>query len=257
VQRVPNQRFTAAACGYGKRIFDMKSKLIAAALVTGLASPAAASTILDFTSSAIGTGSTSGSVANTTYNITAGGGSLTDALHFTNAGCPSQLACAPTGEKFDVGFGVSGKNDNEIDGINANEYVEVSFGRAVRLLGFAGMLTYSDSQSNGFETVDLWYSSDGGSTFSSVSALPQKDDNEPTGIGDDNFGTVGLAFRNDLFLRVDTVRFYAGGTNPFDDGNANITAAGLEVAPVPLPAAGWMLLAGLGGMAALRRRQKS
>jgi hypothetical protein len=32
--------------------------------------------------------------------------------------------------------------------------------------------------------------------------------------------------------------------------------ADLLMSPVPLPAAGWMLLAGLGGIAALRRRQK-
>jgi hypothetical protein len=34
-------------------------------------------------------------------------------------------------------------------------------------------------------------------------------------------------------------------------------SAGLVVSPVPLPAAGWMLLAGLGGIAALRRRAKA
>jgi hypothetical protein len=29
-----------------------------------------------------------------------------------------------------------------------------------------------------------------------------------------------------------------------------------QISPVPLPAAGWMLLAGIGGMAALRRRAR-
>ncbi|GGE25889.1 VPLPA-CTERM protein sorting domain-containing protein [Gemmobacter megaterium] len=37
---------------------------------------------------------------------------------------------------------------------------------------------------------------------------------------------------------------------------ANFTAAS-NPAPIPLPAAGWMLIAGLGGLAALRRRRKS
>jgi hypothetical protein len=31
----------------------------------------------------------------------------------------------------------------------------------------------------------------------------------------------------------------------------------VDVSPVPLPAAGWMLLAGLGGIAAMRRRTKA
>lgn len=40
-------------------------------------------------------------------------------------------------------------------------------------------------------------------------------------------------------------------------GNDSFTAASLKVAPVPLPAAGWMLLAGLGGMVAMKRRKKA
>jgi len=39
--------------------------------------------------------------------------------------------------------------------------------------------------------------------------------------------------------------------------NDLVTITFEEVAPVPLPAAGWMLLAGVGGMAAMRRRKKS
>jgi hypothetical protein len=44
----------------------------------------------------------------------------------------------------------------------------------------------------------------------------------------------------------------------FSDENANNSAilqASFTVAPIPLPAAGWMLLAGIGGLAAVRRKK--
>lgn len=59
------------------------------------------------------------------------------------------------------------------------------------------------------------------------------------------FGVVQTGDRSAIVLFGD-----GRGDNDFDD-----MALRMEV--VPLPAAGWMLLAGLGGMAALRRRQKS
>jgi hypothetical protein len=37
----------------------------------------------------------------------------------------------------------------------------------------------------------------------------------------------------------------------------NVSLANDRTSPVPLPAAGWMLLAGLGGIAVLRRRAKA
>jgi hypothetical protein len=40
-------------------------------------------------------------------------------------------------------------------------------------------------------------------------------------------------------------------------GNDKFTVASIDVTPVPLPAAGWMLLAGVGGIAAIRRRRKA
>ncbi|TNF64832.1 MAG: VPLPA-CTERM sorting domain-containing protein [Rhodobacteraceae bacterium] len=44
-------------------------------------------------------------------------------------------------------------------------------------------------------------------------------------------------------------------TNGRNDG-FGIDSVGVAVAPVPLPAAGWLMIAGLGGLAALRRRRK-
>lgn len=41
------------------------------------------------------------------------------------------------------------------------------------------------------------------------------------------------------------------------EGNSSSVAINAHVAPVPLPAAGWLLIAGLGGLGALRRRRKA
>ena len=50
-----------------------------------------------------------------------------------------------------------------------------------------------------------------------------------------------------------TLRFSAGGTNDSLGGLID----NVSVSPVPVPAAGLMLLGGLGGLAALRRRKRA
>lgn len=236
----------------------LRKSLIATIVAAGLASPAAA-TVLDFTSSGIGVGNTTGNVAGVGYTIT-GSSTLTDATHDTSLGCNGagwNFACDVNGNRVDVGFGVQGSNNNEIDGINSGEYVQVAFTNAVRILGFAGMLTYNDSQSNGLEWVVLEYSMDGGLTFSSLIANALNDDNDPHPTGDNLFDVVGLAFRDDINVTANVVRFRAGGTFPFDDGNANVTAAALNVAPIPVPAALPLLMAGLGALGFMARRRKT
>jgi hypothetical protein len=76
----------------------------------------------------------------------------------------------------------------------------------------------------------------------------------PAGLGDAGFGIF-----YDLTGTIDTVFLaYADRDGNVDSDFDDIvveTAGAVNV--VPLPAAGWMLLAGLGGLAAMRRRQKS
>ena len=40
-------------------------------------------------------------------------------------------------------------------------------------------------------------------------------------------------------------------------GLSHKTTIGGDLTPIPLPAAGWLLMAGVGGLAAMRRRKKS
>jgi hypothetical protein len=242
-------------CETSLRETTMKRKFLIAALLAGLASPAAASTVLDFTTTAIGTSNTMGTTDfGVGYEITGGGGALKDATHWNNVGCGA-LACDGGNRKYDVGFGIDARgndNSNEVD-LTGSEYVQVAFKNLVRVIGFAGMLTYNRNNGNGFETVILEYSSDGGSIWQSLVASATFKVNE----SGTNFDTVGIAELSGFSVEANVVRFRAGGQTPFDDGNSNITASALEVAPVPVPAALPLLAAALGafGIVGMRRKR--
>jgi opacity protein-like surface antigen len=87
-------------------------------------------------------------------------------------------------------------------------------------------------------------------------------------LGATNIGDLTSVNGDDAWLRIGDYAWGANwvltGTINFvglpSNGNGSNWAAQFklvdEPAPIPLPAAGWMLLAGLGGLAALRRKQR-
>ncbi len=267
----------------------MRLGLLATTLALGLSGPASASVFLDFTSGSVSvpppvTSSVTDvatSLAGVTYSITAGvpptgsnptgAATLVNSTHRNNVGCApdpvkntfAEFSCAPRNGEFDVGFGVlGGANNNEIDGIAQGEFVKVKFSTAVILNGFAGMLTYTQNASPtlNLEKVVLKAFYMGVELPDLLEATPVFLVKEPGPVNGvpvvaENFNTVGLAFLDGLKLKVDEVRFLAGGLGSFDDGNANITAAGLKISAVPLPAGVLLLGLGLGGLAVYRRRQ--
>ena len=75
---------------------------------------------------------------------------------------------------------------------------------------------------------------------------------------------VNSTFGFGILSPLATLNLYAGGTDTFVVGNdvnqyteVRGTFTGTLPSPVPLPAAGWLLLASIGGVAALRRRRKA
>ena len=103
-----------------------------------------------------------------------------------------------------------------------------------------------------------------------TNSTPCNETSNPIGTVCDDRVTVSLVNVTDSFVSsedgllytLDIEGFLQGGSpsNQFFSGEGGTNSADVQavftVAPVPLPAAGWLLLGGLGGLAALRRRQK-
>ncbi|WP_299782700.1 VPLPA-CTERM sorting domain-containing protein [uncultured Roseobacter sp.] len=94
-------------------------------------------------------------------------------------------------------------------------------------------------------------------------------DNTWTILNPNNYEKVGLSVKHGngfAFYNLDLTKALTGTWFTYDNANSgagnafshiNAWYMGDPVSPVPLPAAGWMLIAGLGGLGAMRRFRKS
>lgn len=177
------------------------------------------------------------------YNMPEGNGVLSG---YDNGydGRPGSKAAlqAESGLKLD-GDGL-GIGDDEI---TIGETITVTFDKAIRLTGIY-VLDLFKGMHEGELGKEIAYST-GDFLFTLIATQTKETGN--------NAGFKYAAVDSGAF-NVTSITFKAKATNQFgDDGKRDYALAGLdfEIAPVPVPAAGLLLLTAVGGLAAARRRK--
>jgi hypothetical protein len=195
---------------------------------------------IDFTDSGTGTTGTlfGGSV---TWTMTASG-ILNNSQAFDGVATGATNA---SGLSFDTdGYGV-GRTDDEITTFpgGRQEWIKVSFSAPVLV--------------NALYFLDLFIAPDGSSLEQAYATF------SPTGSVQtvsavDTFNRVNGGFASTTFAPILTSSIYFTIRSTNDSvGFADGALAGIGIAPVPVPAAGLLLIGGLGGLAALKRRRRA
>lgn len=214
--------------------FTMRTILAAAAVAALSTAGAASAATIDFTdndSYTFSTGGASGSIAGgVTYTLTPTGGDLTRVA----TGAPGMTFPPLMGENDGIGIG-----DDEVT--SPNEALTLTFSSAVTINSLYFLDLFQNPNAMQFNER-VFVAADGGvaNAFDAQVAFP-----DAFGYG----AFTGLSLTGTTFV------FTAGSEN---DGVANpdFALAGLDVAPVPLPAGVWLLGAALGGFGVMRRRAR-
>lgn len=211
--------------------------IVGAAMALGAAAANAYS--IDFTKAATGASGTlfGGSVS---WNMTASG-VLNNSQAFDGK---ATAATQASGLSFQTdGYGVGAHDDEITTFANGNqEWIRVSFSAPVLV--------------NALYFLDLFVAKDGSSREVAMSSInggfPIVSTYATDVIGNNRAGFASSTFApilvSDIFFTILSTNDGVG----FADG----ALAGIGLAPVPVPAAGLLLLGGIGGLAALRRRRK-
>ncbi|MCU4653348.1 VPLPA-CTERM sorting domain-containing protein [Roseibacterium sp. SDUM158016] len=196
---------------------NLKKLVLACVGAVMLSGGAASATVIDFTGGGTGAGS---------------GVSLScDAFGIFNSGCSVTYNNA--------GLGVNGNPDtqpDQIDGspIFSSERITLSFAQDMRW----NNITFGRWDRND----DARLEADNGLSVQYTGNSPVVD------LGGYVSSRLTVIAYGDI--RNDCTFLCLGGNDSF-------TVASIDVAPVPLPAAGWLLLAGIGGLAVARSRKKA
>ena len=245
--------------------WNMTTAALAITAATALAGGAQAATLFDFTDSNVWSGSelsatTSDTIGGLTVDLSS---NPADSLNFTafdgplNADngefCQSKggpLACDNDG----VGVQDGGDNDDEISGIDPDatppdQSITVEFSAPVNVLDIHFLdlffLPGDDPEPEDQERAIIYANGDRGNEVSFIAV---------EGFATDGgYGFFANPFGN---LNISSLTFTADFGND-GQGDPDYALAAISVSQIPLPAAGWLLLAGIGGLGAFRRFRKT
>lgn len=203
--------------------------MLAAAAVAGIAAGSASAAVIDFTASS----STSGSIGGIGWSLTPSAG---DTITFVDTDAPGAI-----GGLAGANDGVGLNNDEITEG---SEYLTVTFSRKVRLTSFFTLDLFKTGSDDGDPESALLFV--GGSPAGSpVASLAATEVYAPGGFG---FSSASVNLFGDTFT-------FAASSGNDGIGQGDFALAGVEIAPIPVPAAGLMLGAGLLGFGLMRRRR--
>jgi len=220
---------------------------VAVAALVGSAFGASAATI-DFTSAATGT---SGTVNGIGWSMSSNVGKVNNSQLFD--GQDSLPSLSGTGLAFQRdGYGVRSyldltKGDDEITTMVGNglEAITITFTKPVLFTGISFLDLYI---AKGAKVGEVGLAKLSNGTLFSVPGV------DLTNLKGSK--RAGYAALNVAGLKTNSIRIYIGNTND-GQGAPDGALASVSVAPVPVPAAGLLLVGGLGGLAALRRKRKA
>lgn len=147
-------------------------------------------------------------------------------------------------DRWETGIGMDrGPLDaHQVDGLGRNEFLKLAFSPSITLKKL--QFTYADKHDEfSFYTMGAsgWqYVGDGNACQSGISC-----GNNATA----HWFTFAGTYTGSYFL--------LGATGAFDAWKLKGVKVDYEPEVIPLPAAGWLLLGGLGGLAAIKRRRKA
>ena len=218
-----------------------------AGAVLGLAvmSGAAAAATIDFTKASTGTSGTIGSI---TWTMSSNIGTPNNSQLFDGQG--SNLSGTGLALERD-GYGVrssidNSRKDDEITSIRGGlEAITLTFSKAVNVSGVSFLdlfLTYA----GGIGEIGYAVFDDGTTVSASGTDIAN------------SHGSLRAGYASATFAAIKTtsIKFFIGLTND-QQGLADGALASVDVAPVPVPGAGLLLLGGLGGLAVVRRARRA
>ena len=212
------------------RVFT-KPGVLTAALAAGITAAgtfAASATVIDFTASS----SASGSIGSVGWSLTPSAG---DTLTFVDSDAPG-----PIGVLAGLNDGVGLNNDEITEG---TQYLTVTFTKPIRLTGFWTLDLFEDGlEDTDPETAQLFTGST--PTGSPAASLPATEVFAPGGFG---FSFAGTSLLGDTFT-------FAATSGNDGVGKGDYALAGLQIAAIPLPAAGLLFGTALMGFGMFRRR---